>query len=127
MHEQMHCHDEAANHQLPFCSGLLHHPNSFQGGMLKLNTKFDIDLLLYMLSHFECDGHTVHMITQWCLPPPLTTTMKSSLFPHAHSSQLSLAVSLHQCHTNHSPYINNGWTFSGQTSYVEDILNIFTY
>ena len=26
-------------------------------------------------------------------------------------SPLSLAARLHRCHTNHSPYINNGWTF----------------
>ena len=29
---------------------------------------------------FECDGHTVHMLTQQCLLPPLTSTVKSSLF-----------------------------------------------
>ena len=43
-------------------------------------------------NHFECDGHTVHMLTQWCLPPPLTSTVKVSLFTHAHSSPLSLAA-----------------------------------
>ena len=48
----------------------LNHPNSFQGGMFKLNTKFDADSLLYLLSHFECDSHTVHMLTQWFWPPP---------------------------------------------------------
>ena len=48
--------------------------------MVKPNTKSDVDLLLYSLSHFECDGHTVHVLTQWCLPPPLTSTVKSSLF-----------------------------------------------
>ena len=55
MHGQERFHDEAAH---------LNHPNSFQGGMFKLNAKFDADLLLYLLSHFECDGHTVHMLTQ---------------------------------------------------------------
>ena len=68
-HELAHGCDEAANHQLPIAC-LLNHPNCFNGGMLKLNTKFDVDSLLYSLSHFECDGHTVHMPTQWCLPPP---------------------------------------------------------
>ena len=29
-------------------------------------------LFLFSLSHFECDSHTVHMLTQWHLPPPLT-------------------------------------------------------
>ena len=58
--------------------------------MLKLKAKFDADLLLYLLSHFECDGHTVHMFIQWRLLPPLTSRVKSSLFTHAHSSPLSL-------------------------------------
>ena len=44
--------------------------------MFKLNAKFDADLLLYSLDHFECKGNTVHMLTQWCPPPPLTTTVK---------------------------------------------------
>ena len=98
--------------------GLLNHPNSFCRGMLKLNAKFDADSLLYSLSHFECDDHTVHMLTQWHLPPPLTSTVKSSLFTHAHSSPLSLAARLHWCHANYSHYINNGWTFSRQTLYT---------
>ena len=96
----------------------LNHPNTFHGEMFKLNTKFDVDSLLYSLSHFECDTHTVHMFTQQRLPPPLTSTVKSSLFTHVHSSPLSLAARLHWCHANHSHYINNGWTFSRQTSYM---------
>ena len=78
---------------------------------------FDPDSLFYSLSHFECNDHTIHMLTQQCLPPPLTNTVKSSLFTHAHSSPLSLAARLHQCWANHSHYITNGWTFSGQTSF----------
>ena len=39
-------------------------------------TKFDADLLLYPLSHFECDGHTVHILTQECLLSPLSSTVK---------------------------------------------------
>ena len=93
---------------------LLNQPNSFCREMLKLNAKFDADSLHYSLSHFECNGHTVHMLTQQCLLPPLITTVKSSLFTHVHSSLLSLAARLHRCPTNHSHYINNGWTFSGQ-------------
>ena len=53
----------------------------------------------------------------WCLPPSLTSTVKSSLFTHVHSSPLSLAARLHRCCTNCSCYINNGWTFFRQTSY----------
>ena len=58
------------------CS-LLNHLSSFCRAMLKLNAKFDVDSLLYLLSHFECDSHTVHMLTQQRLPPPLTSTVKS--------------------------------------------------
>ena len=54
--------------------GLLNHPNSFHGGMFQLNTKFDADSLLYSVSHVECNGYTVHMLTQQQLPPPLTST-----------------------------------------------------
>ena len=87
--------------------------------MFKLNSKSDADSLPYSLRHFECDGHTVHMLTQQHLPPPLTGTVKSSLFTHVHSSPLSLAARLHWCHVNHSSwYVNNDWTFSGQTLYV---------
>ena len=45
------------------CS-LLNHLNSFLGGMFKLDEELDVDELLYSLSHFECDSHTVHMLTQ---------------------------------------------------------------
>ena len=93
---------------------LLNHPNSCCGEMFKLNAKFDVDSLLYSLSHFECDGHTVHMLTQWHLPPPLTSTGKSSLFTHVHSSPLSIAVRLHRCHANHSHCI----IMIGQTLYI---------
>ena len=77
--------------------GLQNHPNSFRRGMLKLNAIFDGDSLLYSLSHFECNSHTVHMLTQLCLPPPLISRVKSSLFTHVHSSPLSLAARLHWC------------------------------
>ena len=72
--------------------GLLSHLNSFCGGIFTFNAKSDADSLLYLLRHFECNGHTVHMLIQQHLLPPLTTTVKSSLFTHEHSSPLSLAV-----------------------------------
>ena len=88
--------------QSPVAHGcrLLIHPDSFHRGTLKLNIKFDADSLFCLLSHFECDGHTVHMLTQQCLLPPLTSTVRSSLFTHGHSSPCSLAARLHWCHTN---------------------------
>ena len=84
--------------------------------MVKLNAKLDADLLIYLLSHFGYDGHTVHMLTQQHLLPPVTRTVKSSLFTHGHSSPLVLDASLHQCPQTIFCYINSGWTFSGQTS-----------
>ena len=59
----------------------LHPPESsdwFPQRNVQVNTKFDAGSWLYSLSHFECDGHTVHMLTQQCLPSPLTSTAKSS-------------------------------------------------
>ena len=96
------------------CS-LLNNLNSFRGGMFKLNATLGAGLLLYLLSHFECNSHTVHMLTQWHLPSPV----KLSLFMHARSSPLALAARLHRYRTNYSHHINNGWTFSGQTSYTD--------
>ena len=100
--------------------GLLNHPNSFRGGMFKLHTKFDTYLLLYLLSHFECDGHTVHMLTHWCLLSPLTSIQWSH-----HYSRMPIPVhSL--CLPGYTDVlqtilvilINSGWTFSGWTSYI---------
>ena len=44
--------------------GLLNHTYSFCREMFKLNAKFGASSLLYALSHFECNGYTVHMLTQ---------------------------------------------------------------
>ena len=115
MYEWVHCRDEAASHQLPIAAVFW-----IIWIVSKCNTKSDVDLLLYLLRHFECDGHTVHMLTQQCLPPSLTGTVKLSLFTRVHSSPLSLAARLHRCRTNRPCYINSGWTFSGQTSYVRN-------
>ena len=84
--------------------------------MFKLNTKFEADSLLYSLSHFECDSHTSTHAHSTVSTAPLTSTVKSSLFTHVHSSPLSLAARWHPCCANRSHYINHGWTFSGQTS-----------
>ena len=93
----------------------LHHLNNFRGGMFKLNAKSDANFLLYSLSNLKWDSHTVHMLTQLRLPPPLTSSVKSSLFTHVHSSPLSLVATLHRHCANGSHYINNGWTFSRQS------------
>ena len=107
--------------------GFLNHLNTFCRAMFKLNAKFDTGLLLYSLSHFECNGHTVHILTQQHLPPTLTSTVKLSLFMHVHSSPLSLAARFHQCHINHCCYSNNCWAFSCQTSYTFQESLLVTY
>ena len=107
MHVSAHCCDEAANHQLPIAVAFW----LIQGEMFKLNAKCDTDLLLYSVNHFESDGHTVHTLTQWHLPSPLTSTVKSSLFTHVHSSPLSLAARLLRCRVNHSHYITMAGLF----------------
>ena len=116
VHERVHYHDEAANHQMPTAAAFWI-IQIVSMGNVKLITKFDADSLLYWLRHFECDNHTVHVLTQQSLPSPLTSTVKLSLLTHVHSSPLCLAARLHQCSTNHSGYINNGWMFSRQTLY----------
>ena len=116
-HEPTHWCDETVIHRLPRAAAFWIVWIVFWGGMFKRNTKLDADLLLYLLSHVEWDSHTVHMLTRWCPPSPLTSTVKSPLFTHVHSSPLSLAARLHLCHANHSHYINNGWTFPGRTLY----------
>ena len=74
---------------------LLNHPNSFCGGMFKLNAKFDTDSSLYSLSHFECNSHTVHTHTQQCLPCPLTSTVKLSFLGCQITSVLCKPFSLY--------------------------------
>ena len=70
--------------------GLLNHLNSFCGRMFKLNAKFDADLLLYSLSHFESED-TKYTCSFSSVFTPLTSTVKSPLFTHVHSSSFSLA------------------------------------
>ena len=115
MHERAGCRDEAASHQLPIVAAFT---------IVQIISMEEYSSLMHNLMqihyiHFECDDHTVHMLTQRHLPPPLTSTVKSSLFMHVHSTPLSLAARLHRCHSNCSRDINNGWTFSWQASYVD--------
>ena len=62
-----------------------------------------------------------------------TCSLNSVYCPHwlvqwrCHCSHMCIPVhcpwgSLHPCHTNRSCYINNDWTFSGQTSYVHCVM-----
>ena len=94
--------------QSPFTHscGHLNHPNRFRGWKFKLSAKFDADFLALLAQSFWMWGPHNRVYH-----PPLTGTVKSSLFTHMHASPPSLAARLHQCCTNHSNYINNGWTF----------------
>ena len=76
--------------------------------------------LMRNLMHINCSTYPVILnvaITQYTCSlsviyrPHWLNTVKSSLFTHAHSSPLSSAVRLHQCHANCSRYINSGCTF----------------
>ena len=98
--------------------GLLNHLNSFCGGMVKVYEKSDADSLLYSLSHFECNSHTVDKLTQQCLLPPLTSTVKSSLFTHVHSSPLSLAARLHDVMKIILIILTMAELFSGHTTHT---------
>ena len=106
IHERAHCHDEAADHQLLIAAAFW---------MIWIVSVEECSSLLQnvmqiccVLTHFECDSHRAHMFTQWGLLPPLTSSVKSSLFVHAHSSPLSLASRLHQCPANHFRYTTKG-------------------
>ena len=119
MHEQVCCCDEAANHQLPIavtfsiiltvcmeeCSSLMQ--NLMQICCSTCSVILNVRDMQYICS---LNGHP---------PPPLTSTVKSSLFAHAHSSPLSLAAPLYQCCTYHPHCINSGCTFSRHASHKE--------
>ena len=72
--------------------------------MFKLNAKFDANSLFYsvilngMATQYTCSLNGIYH-------PHLTSTVRSLLFMHAHSSLLSLDARIHQCHANHSCYI----------------------
>ena len=114
MHEQVHCRDEAANHQLPIAATFW---------IIRAVSMEECSNLTQKLMQICCCSHSVILnatATQYtwslrCLLPPLTSTVKWSLFTHAHSSSLSLAARLHWCHMDCSHNINNGWSFCGQT------------
>ena len=99
--------------------GLVNHLNSFRRGMFKLSAKSDADSQSFWMQW----PHSTHAPSMASTAPPLTSTVKLSLFTHAHSSPLSLAARLHRCCTNCSRYINNGWTFSGDLIY--HLINLF--
>ena len=114
--EWVHCCGEAANHQLPIAAAFW---------IIQIVSTEECSSLLQNLMQSCCSTHSVILnatATQYtCSLNGVYHThwlVKSSLFMHVHSSPFSLAARLHQCCTNHSRYVNNGWTFSRQTSYI---------
>ena len=99
MHEQVHCHDEAAHHQLPIAAAFW---------IIWIVSTEECSSLMQNLMQIQCSTCPVllnvtatqytYMLTLWHLQPPLTSTVKPSLFMHVHSSPLSLAARLHQCY-----------------------------
>ena len=124
MHEQAHCHDEAASHQLPTAAAFW---------IIWIVSMEECSSFTQNFMQFRCSTHSAILnaaatqYTQQSLQPPLTSTVKPSLFTHVHSSPLSLAARWHQCHVNCSHYINNGWTFSGQIFYICVYIHTHTY
>ena len=120
MHGWAHCCDEAANHQLLTAAASwiirivsVEECSSLRQNLMQICCSSCSVTLNAMATPCTCSLNSVYH-----LPPPQTSTVKSPLFMHVHSSPLFLAASLHQCCANHSHYINNGRTLSWQTSYI---------
>ena len=104
--------------QSPVPHKQLNHLNIFCGGMFKLNAKFDVDSLFYLLSHlnvtatqYTCTLNSIYFapwLVQW-------SRYCSFMRIPVHYPWLPGYISGANC----SHYINNGWTFSRQTSYKE--------
>ena len=62
-------------------------------------------------TQYTCSLNSTYCPTDWYSAVVIVHTC-------AHYSPSSLAARLHQCHRHHSCYINNGWTFYGQTIYT---------
>ena len=93
------CRDKAAHHQLPI-------PAAFW--IIGIVSMEKCSSLMQNLMQICCSTHTVILnvmatqytcTIQWCLQHPLTSTVKSSLLMHAHSSPPSLATRFHWCCT----------------------------
>ena len=115
MHEWAHCHDEAANHQLPIAAAafwIIRIVSMEKCSSLIL--QYFMQICCFTAQSFWIQWpHNTHAHSMAYTSP--TSTVKSSLFMHAHSSPLSSVAMLQWCHKNGSPYINNGWSFSGLT------------
>ena len=103
VHDVAHC-DKATNHQLSIAAAFW---------IIRILSAEECSSLTQNLMQSHCSTQSFWL--PWphstyahsvCLLPPRTSTVKSSLLTHAHSSPLSLAAWLHPCHANRSHYIN---------------------
>ena len=109
--EWVHFCGEATNYQLPIGTAFR---------IIQIVSMEECSSLMQNLIQIHCCTHSVILnvtATQYTCsfseiyhPPPVTSTVKSSLFTHAHSSPLSLAARLHHSYVNNSRFINNCWT-----------------
>ena len=116
MHERVHCHDEAANHQLPIAVAFW---------------------IIWTVSVEECSSLTQNLMQIRCSTWPFWvwwphSTHAHSLVSPAPTDWYSEVTTVHTCafrstllvcqvtsmSQNCSFYIDSSWTFSGQTLYV---------
>ena len=115
MHEKACCHDEAANHQLLIAADfwIIWVVSAEECSTLKQNlTQIHCStwwvILNVMATQYTCSLNNIyhpHWLGQWshrcsCMHIPVHSSMSASLYWYC---------------SNHSCYIINGWTFSGQT------------
>ena len=85
--------------------------------MFKLNAKFGVGSLLYLLSHFKCECHTEHST---CAHSVASTTPTDSysevVIVHTCTFQSTLLGCQVTLMPHNRSHINNSGTFSGQTS-----------
>ena len=116
IYEQVHCRDEAANHQLLIAAGFwiirivsIEECSSLMQIWCRFIALF-AQLFWMRWSQYTCSLNGIYhpqWLVQW-----------SHHCPHMHSP-LSLAARLYQCHTNFSCYINNGWTFLDRPLHIQ--------
>ena len=69
LHEQVCCHDEAANHRLPVAAALW---------IIQIVSEEECSSLMQNMMQIRCSTQSFwmpwpHMLNQWCLPPSLTS------------------------------------------------------
>ena len=119
IHELARCHDKVAHHQLPTVVAFwiiwlvsVEKCSSLRWNLMQTSCSTCSVILNVTATQYTCSLNGIYC-------PHLTSTV----FTHVHSTPLSLAARLYPCRTNHFCYINNGWTFSGQTSYITLIIS----